>query len=458
MFDILDNVKPRNLVSSLVLDCKYQSNPLALYHHLCEFRSDTLLLESADVDSKDHLKSIVLVDAALKIQCRDSDVSFLALTENGLNLLVLLKGYFSNYITETFTDKIILDLRLKTHNNDEDAKLLLASPLDALRYFLTQITMEYDSDPAVLLCGVIAFDLIASYEVLPTVSDGFNDCPDFVYYVAQTHIVVDHQQQSTSIISHIFPGSNKDVVWGEINAHAKEVKEYCLQEVPYNATSKPSNEEVTESIDDDQFIQVVDKLKSNIKNGDIFQTVFSREFFIRCDNPFGAYESLRENNPSPYMFYLNTGDFVLFGASPESALKYDAETRYVEIYPIAGTRPRGKHRCGELNHDLDSRIEFELRQDEKELCEHMMLVDLARNDVARISEPGTRQVKELLKVDRYSHVMHLVSRVTGTLMKTLDSLHAYQACMNMGTLTGAPKIIATELIRRIEGQRRGSYG
>lgn len=158
------------------------------------------------------------------------------------------------------------------------------------------------------------------------------------------------------------------------------------------------------------------------------------------------------------MFYLNTGDFVLFGASPESALKYDAETRYVEIYPIAGTRPRGKHRCGELNHDLDSRIEFELRQDEKELCEHMMLVDLARNDVARISEPGTRQVKELLKVDRYSHVMHLVSRVTGTLMKTLDSLHAYQACMNMGTLTGAPKIIATELIRRIEGQRRGSYG
>jgi len=155
------------------------------------------------------------------------------------------------------------------------------------------------------------------------------------------------------------------------------------------------------------------------------------------------------------MFYLRDQDFTLFGASPESALKYSKATNQVEIYPIAGTRPRGKNRDGSINLDLDGRIELELRCDVKEKAEHMMLVDLARNDVARISEPGSRYVADLLKVDRYSHVMHLVSRVVGQLRSDLDALHAYQACMNMGTLTGAPKIRAMQLIRQVEQQRRG---
>jgi anthranilate synthase component 1 len=128
------------------------------------------------------------------------------------------------------------------------------------------------------------------------------------------------------------------------------------------------------------------------------------------------------------------------------------------MYPIAGTRRRGLNPDGSINLDLDGRIELELRQDEKEVAEHLMLVDLGRNDIARISAPGTRYVKDLLKVDRYSHVMHLVSRVVGTLRADLDALHAYQACMNMGTLTGAPKLRASELIRMVEGKRRGSYG
>ena len=121
------------------------------------------------------------------------------------------------------------------------------------------------------------------------------------------------------------------------------------------------------------------------------------------------------------MFYLQDPAFVLFGASPESALKFAAANRQVEIYPIAGTRKRGFNAQGQLDRDLDSRIELELRQDEKEKAEHLMLVDLARNDVARISVPGSRYVKELLKVDRYSYVMHLVSRVVGTLKTELDA-------------------------------------
>jgi anthranilate synthase component 1 len=155
---------------------------------------------------------------------------------------------------------------------------------------------------------------------------------------------------------------------------------------------------------------------------------------------------------------MQDSEFIIFGASPESALKYEASSNYVEIYPIAGTRPRGKRSDGSIDVDLDSRLELDLQQDHKEKSEHIMLVDLARNDVARVSKPGTRHVKDLLKVDRYSHVMHLVSRVVGELRDDLDPLHAYQACMNMGTLIGAPKISAARLIRKTEKERRGSYG
>ncbi|MFB1000754.1 MAG: anthranilate synthase component 1, partial [Colwellia sp.] len=192
--------------------------------------------------------------------------------------------------------------------------------------------------------------------------------------------------------------------------------------------------------------------------GDIFQVVPSRTFTLNCSNTLNAYKALKQSNPSPYMFYLKDSDFCIFGASPESALKYQHKNRQVEIYPIAGTRPRGFNKDGSISLDLDSRIELELRLDKKELAEHTMLVDLARNDIARVSQAGTRYVADLLKVDRYSHVMHLVSRVCGTLDLDLDALHAYQACMNMGTLSGAPKVKATQLIREVEGKRRGSYG
>ncbi len=139
-------------------------------------------------------------------------------------------------------------------------------------------------------------------------------------------------------------------------------------------------------------------------------------------------------------------------------MKYDAESREVELYPIAGTRPRGRDARGAIDAELDNRLEAELRLDAKEIAEHMMLVDLARNDLARVCRSGTRQVRDMLKVDRYSHVMHLVSRVAGELHGELDALHAYRACLNMGTLVGAPKVRAMQLLRQYEDGYRGSYG
>lgn len=207
-----------------------------------------------------------------------------------------------------------------------------------------------------------------------------------------------------------------------------------------------------------EYLSIIQQLQIFIQKGDIFQVVPSRKFFLPCDHALLAYQKLKINNPSPYMFFMQDNIFTLFGASPESSLKYSANTRQIELYPIAGTRPRGKTKNGNIDYDLDSRIELEMRTNQKELSEHLMLVDLARNDLARICTPGSRYVAELLKVDKYSHVMHLVSRVIGTLKSHLDALHAYSACMNMGTLTGAPKVRAMQLISEYEKETRGSYG
>jgi anthranilate synthase component 1 len=174
--------------------------------------------------------------------------------------------------------------------------------------------------------------------------------------------------------------------------------------------------------------------------------------------PLDIYGKLRQLNPSPYMFYINNNSGTFLGASPEMFIKVEGDyEKIVEIRPIAGTKPRGIVN-DKIDPDLDSRYEAELKLDNKELAEHTMLIDLARNDVARISKPGTRFVDEPYIVEKYSHVQHLVSNVSGVLRDDLDALHAYLASMNMGTLTGAPKVEAMKLIRQVEKTKRCYYG
>jgi anthranilate synthase component 1 len=209
----------------------------------------------------------------------------------------------------------------------------------------------------------------------------------------------------------------------------------------------------------DDYEAMVKTAKRHILDGDIFQVVLSRTKMEPCpDEPLDVYKRLRELNPSPYMFYLNTPNTILMGSSPELNLRVSGtETRNVEIRPIAGTKPRG--RVGnKIDLDTDFRYEAELKLDRKELAEHIMLVDLARNDIARVAEPGSRVVTELLIAEKYASVQHLVSNVKGTLAGELDALSAYLATMNMGTLTGAPKIEAMKIIRQLERTKRGYYG
>lgn len=435
----------------------YHDDPLRLYHLLTENRPNTMLLESAEIDSKDSLKSIILSHAALTISCLGQTVTFSALTKNGVALLGGIADFFQPQAKVIRQQReVVVTFQHPSGMLDEDARLKALSPLEGLRLLQRGIKMQGEQCfEGLYLGGVLGYDLIATVEPLPKVEQAENTCPDYLFYLAETLVIVDHQTKTAEVVTHQFT-ENAEVVAG-LNARRENIIKQA-QSLPKIAGLVGVREEPQASVSSEEYAAQVETLKEHIRAGDIFQVVPSRCFKMSCPNPMGAYRALRMTNPSPYMFYLRAEEFTLFGASPESAIKYEASTNQVEMYPIAGTRKRGKDADGNIDDDLDGRIELELRLDKKELSEHIMLVDLARNDIARICESGTRKVAELLKVDRYSHVMHLVSRVTGQLRKDLDTLHAYQACMNMGTLVGAPKVRAAQLIREVEQTRRGSYG
>ncbi len=433
-------------------DLPYIEDPTQLFHSLCHDKPCSLLLESAEIDSKQNLKSLLLVDASVRIECNAHQVRFEILNQNGLAAVNAIAEQFSHCITERSDTLMVIEIETAEQLVDEDSRLKQLSIFDALRSFQTKYQSQVKDELDLFIGGLFAYDVVANFEPLGD-AKAVNQCPDYVFYLAETLVVVDHQQQQCFAQGTVFDSTYQTALEQNITA----LRENCAQLEPLPEAMQVKGE-VTTNISDQTFCDIVTDLKQYVVKGDIFQVVPSRKFSLPCPSPLAAYKVLKRTNPSPYMFYMQDEKFTLFGASPESALKYCSSSNQIEIYPIAGTRRRGKNPDGSINFDLDSRIELELRSDNKENAEHMMLVDLARNDVARISEPGSRFVADLLKVDRYSHVMHLVSRVVGQLRNDLDALHAYQACMNMGTLTGAPKIRAMQLIRQVEKERRGSYG
>jgi anthranilate synthase component 1 len=446
--------KPR--LELLTVQGSYRGDPTAIFHQLCGARPATLLLESADISSKQNLKSLLVIDSALRITALGNKVSVQALTPNGASLLPLMDAALPNDVqNEVRPNGRELTFPAIDQMQEEDARLRSRSVFDALRSILDLVETPEEEREAMLLGGLFAYDLVAGFEDLPQLRAD-QRCPDFCFYLSETLLVLDHQNRSSRLQASLFtPDSDeKQRLHGRL-----EQLQHQLQLPPHAIPHQDVTDmQLSVNQSDEEFGAVVEKMKEGIRAGEIFQVVPSRRFSLPCPAPLAAYETLKNNNPSPYMFFMQDNDFTLFGASPESALKYDATNRQIEIYPIAGTRPRGRRADGSLDNDLDSRIELEMRTDHKELAEHLMLVDLARNDLARICEPGSRYVADLTKVDRYSFVMHLVSRVVGTLRADLDVLHAYQAVMNMGTLTGAPKVRAMQLIAGSEKTRRGSYG
>ncbi|MCO7223102.1 anthranilate synthase component 1 [Pleionea sp. CnH1-48] len=421
------------------------------------------LLETASISTKEHTKSVMMLSAALQVRCTFEQVLVTALNANGEQLLGNLQSLFDESELSQHQLHIRISHQSLHQEVDEFKKLHSASVFDVLRNIMSLVQSQSIDDYSTLLIGTFSFDCYELFESLPSLPADSNDFPHYDFFLADQLLMVDHRNHNNRLVSKVFSGASQLAVLNDyqqkIAHHATllESMEALPSTMKKNA-SLPTPEQPKLSLDDASYCELVKKVKQHVYQGDVFQTVVARDFKLPCSKPYNAYQELKQSNPSPYMFYVQTPDYVLFGASPESAVKVDADTSTLSIYPIAGTRRRGQKDNGEIDADLDARIELELKSDEKEKAEHSMLVDLARNDVARVCVPGSRKLDRLMEVDRYSHVMHLVSKVSGQLDKQYDALSAYQACMNMGTLTGAPKVKASQLLRQYEGKRRGVYG
>lgn len=446
-------------------------DPVQLYAAISEGgrTTGTILLETAEVPGREPGrggKSLVAARSALCISSRGRQVTAKALNTNGAALLPWLERALGDQgvpVAVSHSEDRLTWVFDEQRSSAEEERLKAASPVDVARALLG--LQESSGQQAPLLVGGFAYDLLECFERLPPAAHDLLGWPDLELWLPDRLVWLDHELQSATAVAFLYGGGDDPSrAYGEATASIVELARIVERPAPRDETRPHSTADVeahtgpTIDLDDAAYADLVRLLKQRIVAGDLFQIVPSRSFSVPCPDPLAAYRELRSLNPSPYMYYLAGGHGVLFGSSPETAVRVDGSSRRVHIRPIAGTRPRGRSASDELDPDLDSRLEADLRLDEKELAEHMMLVDLARNDVARVSEPGTRTVERLLHVERYSHVMHLVSHVSGTLRADLDPLHAYVATMNMGTLTGAPKVRAAEILRQHEATRRGPYG
>ena len=286
------------------------------------------------------------------------------------------------------------------------------------------------------LVGYISYDSVRYIEDVPDTCRDDLQLPDMQFGLYTDGIVIDRFAKTTYYLS--------------LNGFRLEEVEEALAE---GSEDKKSGEigsiMIEPQMSKDSFESGVVKAKEHIHQGDIFQTVLSQRFDVGSKiSPLNFYRNLREMNPSPYMFFLDF-DAQIIGASPESAVKITG--REIEVNPIAGTRPVGR------TPEEDARLANELMNDPKEGAEHMMLVDLARNDIGKVAKPGTVEVIDKMKVERFSHVQHLVSRVAGTLKKDMSNIDGFKATFPAGTVSGAPKIRAMEIIDDIEELRRGPY-
>ncbi len=303
--------------------------------------------------------------------------------------------------------------------------------------------------------GFFAYDVIRQFERLPNLTEDDLGIDDYQVMYFSNVLAFDHLRHRIHIIANIFndrAGQGLEARYRDALLRIEQTEKRLA--VPISLPFPVPVEEVPEAVSNlsvEKYNKNIEIAKDHIYAGDIFQAVLSQRFAmkINCD-PFNIYRALRFVNPSPYMFFLHMDNLHLVGASPEMLVK--VRDGRVEYGPIAGTRPRGK------TPEEDAALHRELLADEKERAEHVMLVDLGRNDLGRVCKYGTVKVTDLMRIERYSHVMHLVSSVEGELRDDLDCFHALEACLPAGTVSGAPKVRAMEIIENLEPCRRGVYG
>ena len=300
--------------------------------------------------------------------------------------------------------------------------------------------------------GYISYDAVRYFEKLPTPDTDPLDVPESIFMMATTYLVFDHVRHKIKVVSHAHLDGDAKAAYEDATARIDDVirRLNTQPRLPEPNLDQPTGAEVEFNMTREYYDSMVAKSREYIIAGDIIQTVVAQRMSRPTSaHPFQIYRSLRAINPSPYMYYLDLDGFQIVGASPE--LLVQVVDGQVAVHPIAGTRRRGRDEAEDLA------LEEELRNDEKERAEHIMLLDLGRNDVGRVSKPGTVEVTQTLDIERYSHVIHLVSHVTGQLQDGYSTYDALRACFPAGTVSGAPKIRAMEVIAELEPDRRGVY-
>ena len=328
-------------------------------------------------------------------------------------------------------------------------------PLDELGKILNQFKfIELKELPRFCggLVGYIGYDMIRFFEKIPDRNPDDLKLPDCLFMLTDTILIFDHVRRTLKIVSNAYCQSNPVIAYAKAIKKIERIEKRLKSKSSYSRSEKSNIpiSAISSNFKKSDFKRAVGKIKEYISRGDIIQGVLSQRFRVPIkDKPVEIYRALRSINPSPYMYYLKLKDFYIIGSSPEVFVR--CENGAVEVRPIAGTRRRGR------NEKEDKALIKDLLNDRKEKAEHVMLVDLGRNDIGRVCQPGSVKLNQLMTIEKYSHVLHIVSEVKGLLRKDRNIFDLIRATFPAGTVTGAPKIRAMEIIDKLEPTKRSLY-
>lgn len=394
-------------------------------------------------------ESVLMLSAALRIECRAGRLRVEGRGDNGRRLM-------------PFVASVLPMLRPCTEvPGSLSSPIGVLDPFELVRVLHRELVARMPLPrESVLFPGVTSYELVDHYVPLPDAAapDEADPVPDLLFFFADRLLFVDGRRKTSRIVVHAFGAGAEEPALA-----ADALQALCDRAVSTPARIVPEPtvtpwEQVEVDCDDEGFAANVAALQQRLLPERLLQIVPSRTFSAPCPSPLEAYGVLRELNPGPHLFCWETAGATFFGSSPEAAIQVDGRTRRVTMTPIAGTRPRGRRADGSLDPMLDAALEQELLASAKESAEHLMLVDLSREDLLQVCDEQSFSIAGLMEVEKHSHVMHLVSRLRGTLREDCDALDALRACLNLGTVTGVPKQRAMALLRETERSRRGLYG
>ena len=348
--------------------------------------------------------------------------------------------------------------RVEIVEGDQTTVIKNADPLEVLKQHMAQFQpVVEDPDLPRFIGGAVGFlgyDMVSEFEPrIPVIGTDEIGNPDMVFMVTDGLVIFDRVKHRLKILANAHIQGDPDAAYDQALAQIDELCEALqtpIQRVLIDLLEEPEPLEPKSNTTKEEFLEMVSKTQEYIRSGDVIQTVLSQRFEVENEaDSLDVYRALRSINPSPYMFCLDLGESAIVGTSPEIHVR--CEDRHVEVRPIAGTRPRGN------TPEEDLAFEKDLLADPKERAEHIMLVDLGRNDIGRVCDFHSVELPDFMVIERYSHVMHIVSDVTGTLSNKYDEYDLVRATFPAGTVSGAPKIRAMEIIAELEKSKRGPY-